>query len=417
MNKNDKPAHAKLSPSASKRWMNCPGSVRLIETLQIKDKPTKYAAEGTIAHKICELSLRENKNPIDYLGTKHEADGFSFTVTKDMVEACNVYVDYIRQELEVDGTEIEIEVKCPLTSLEIPGLDGGTSDCVLINRSIKTISVIDYKHGSGVAVEADNNTQLMQYGLGAILKYLNEESEAQDYLVEMTVVQPRAIHKKGPIRTWSTSAISLVVWGEDILAERAKATLEPDAPLIPSEDACRFCPVNDCSARYNHISQIAMLDFDNIDSPLPPVETLTPEQKIKIMDHISMIRSFLIAVESSVRLEMDSGSTEYEGRYKLVESNTQRKMTEEAYDEIASPLLEYLDHDDLYEKKPKGIGALEESLKEVFRKNNVKGFGKKVKEILDAVTIKPKGEIVIAPESDSRPRISPSVVSDFDNLN
>lgn len=415
-------AHAKLSPSAAKRWLNCPGSIRLIDKLEVKDSPSKYAAEGTVAHEICETCLLENRSPKEFLGLKMEADGFTFTVSQNMVEACDVYVDYINDyildaEISADvNINLEVEVRCSLKELEVPGLDGGTSDCVLTCKEHAFIDVIDYKHGSGVAVEVDNNPQAMQYGLGALFKLQSEGEDISDYQVRITIIQPRAMHKDGPIRTWEISAQALLTWCAEILIPGAKETLKEDAKLSPSDEACLFCPVKDCSARYNKVVESAMIDFEDSKDILPSPEHMTVDQKLTVMDNIKMIRSFLVAVEAQVKQEVDSGSEEYKGRYKLVRSNTQRKLQEEAFDEIASPLLDYIEEDDLYERKRKGIGALEGALKDKFRAKGVKGFTKKVKEILDEVTTKPEGELVIAPQSDTRKEVQPTIISDFNDL-
>lgn len=42
----------------------------------------------------------------------------------------------------------------------------GTSDAIIISDG--TLRVVDYKHGLGVLVEADNNPQMMCYALGAL---------------------------------------------------------------------------------------------------------------------------------------------------------------------------------------------------------------------------------------------------------
>lgn len=415
-------SHAKLSPSAAKRWMTCPGSVKLIESIEVEDRSSKYAAEGTVAHEICEKCLLENKDPKEFLGITMEADGFKFTVNQNMVEACSVYVDYINEYIDDAQfsadiiVDCQVEVKCSLKELEVPGLDGGTSDCILINKEHKTIDVIDYKHGSGVAVEVENNPQAMQYGLGALFALQKQGEDISDYQVFLTIVQPRAMHKDGSIRVWQVSAKALLQWCATVLVPAAKATLEDEAELVPSGDACMFCPVKDCSARYNKVVESAMIDFGDSKDILPAPEHMTVEQKLTVMDNIKMIRSFLVAVEKQVKEEVDSGSKEYKGHYKLVRSNTQRKLQEEAFDEIASPLLDYLDEDDLYQRKRKGIGDLESALKDKFREQGVKGFTKKVKEILGEVTDKPEGELVIAPESDTRQEVQPSIVSDFNDL-
>ena len=50
--------HARLSPSASHRWINCPGSVHLAEQCPPQGGST-YTAEGTEAHALAELKLRK----------------------------------------------------------------------------------------------------------------------------------------------------------------------------------------------------------------------------------------------------------------------------------------------------------------------------------------------------------------------
>jgi hypothetical protein len=46
--------HAKLSPSASERWMTCPASIRMEEQVPPEPEST-YAAEGTAAHSLGEI--------------------------------------------------------------------------------------------------------------------------------------------------------------------------------------------------------------------------------------------------------------------------------------------------------------------------------------------------------------------------
>ena len=49
--------HALLSASSSDRWLHCPPSARLCETCE--DKGSDYAAEGTDAHALCEMRLKQ----------------------------------------------------------------------------------------------------------------------------------------------------------------------------------------------------------------------------------------------------------------------------------------------------------------------------------------------------------------------
>ena len=73
-------SHSKLSPSSSKRWMICAGSIRLIEELGVESKTSKYAAEGTVAHSVGEDCLENNEDAVYYIGEYREADGYKLSL-------------------------------------------------------------------------------------------------------------------------------------------------------------------------------------------------------------------------------------------------------------------------------------------------------------------------------------------------
>lgn len=408
--------HARLSPSAAKRWMTCPGSIKAIEKLNIQDKPSRFAAEGTVAHEVHELCLVNNQVAKDYFGKTIAADGMKFKVNQDMVDAVQMSLDYIQDRIdmaELEGlrVEVQVEVRSSLEYLGIPGLDGGTSDVVLLfwdGDELVGIEVFDYKHGAGVAVECIDNPQAMCYGLGICAKY---QAKAE-LPVRITISQPRAHHPDGRIRHWDTTAEYLMDWQDEELVPCAKATLEEDAEFQPSDDGCRFCPLaGNCPALYKRSQEVAMIDFDECedDVQLPDVETLTAEQKQFIMDHAGTIRAFIVAVENQVKQEVDQGSQEYEGRYKLVRKTTRRKFSEDALDELTSPLLDHLSHEDVYEEKSRSMTEIERRLKKAIG-------AKAAKEVMDEITIKPEGELVIAPISDKRKAEQPSLIGDFNGI-
>lgn len=407
--------HARLSPSASKRWMVCPGSIQFVDSLNIEDVPSKYAAEGTVAHEVHEKALLAGNDAADYIGNKMTVDGFNFTVTEPMAEAVQTSLDYIRERIaehEDFGftVELRVEVRASLKHLDIPGLDGGTSDVVLLvfdGDGLIEIEIIDYKHGAGVAVDAEHNTQALCYALGSahpVSEQITDETN-----IRITISQPRAMHQDGPIRHWEISALDLDFWAGNELIPKAMATLEPDAPLVPSDDGCRFCPAaGQCPKLYERTQQVAIADFK--DDSFPDPETMSVEQKMLVMDHADMLRSFIVAVENQIKLEVDQGSTAYEGKYKLVQKTTHRKLIEDATDPDFSPLLDYLQEDELYERKVKSLGELEKALKQHMKP-------KEAKEVIDSVTEKPEGGLVIAPVKDKRKAVNPTMISDFTNLN
>ena len=49
--------HALLSPSSSARWISCPPSARLCES--VEEETSSFAQEGTDAHALCEYKLNK----------------------------------------------------------------------------------------------------------------------------------------------------------------------------------------------------------------------------------------------------------------------------------------------------------------------------------------------------------------------
>lgn len=401
--------HAKLSPSASKRWMLCAGSVSLTdhlirEGLIEADTTSFHAEEGSAAHKLGEVCLEKAVNADHHMGQKIYGD---FKVDDDMAEAVQVYLDFIygcinAADNDFIETKMGIEIKCSLKPYRITGLDGGTSDTVLEHED-HCIHVIDYKHGKGVAVEIEDNPQLMQYGLGALIKSHKKTSKNLPNIV-LTIVQPRAFHPDGVIRSVEMKGADLIKWGKDVLVPAAKATQADDAPLVPGDEQCRWCQAKgQCTALYEKTQELAIADFKE-DNFLDP-RIMTDEQMMVVMDHAGAIRSFILAVEQEAKNRLDNGSKDYSDRYKLVTSKTQRKMIETAADDLSL----YIDEELLFERKMKGIGAIEKALKPDYSKAEIT-------KIMEEVTTKADGVTVIAPVTDKRIAIEASAISDFDGL-
>lgn len=228
-------AHASRSPSASKRWMSCPGSIKLSEDIPFSS--SYAAASGSIVHNMSEMLFKghlENVSLSDYWLDKTEVyDDFEVTVTKDMIKCAETYVHYVETRTqELDG-KLLIEEKLRID--EISEDCWGTGDAVIIGKKTNRIAVIDLKSGK-FPVDVQDNTQLMIYGLGAASRYANENTT-----IELTIVQPLGFHKDGPIRSWDISATDLVDWGYDILKPAIDATFEEEPEFLVGE-WCRFCP-------------------------------------------------------------------------------------------------------------------------------------------------------------------------------
>ena len=142
--------HAKLAPSSSSRWMSCPGSIAL-EARCPEPPESDYAAEGTAAHALAELCLGAWVLADVYKGKVVEG----YEVTPDMIDAVNVYLDFIwstvsRAEIERKAKVFNIEARFNLSHIH-PDIFG-TSDASVYDVDAKKLTVIDYKHGQGVVV-------------------------------------------------------------------------------------------------------------------------------------------------------------------------------------------------------------------------------------------------------------------------
>lgn len=225
-------AHAPLSASGSERWLGCPGSVRLCKDIPPQD--TEWSVAGNHAHTFLQFIL-ENPSYAWMLG-RPEAKAFKEHIhyNTEMNDAVMVAVRYVQAEehrlfkIHRIKPTLHIEKK-----VELKGVGFGTADIILY-QPFGVLHVMDYKNGRGL-VEAENNTQGLYYAYAAADLYGWDFSE-----VWITVIQPNANHKNGPIRTWKTTCQILEKAGKRF-KQGAKATREKNAPLVLDTKWCWFC--------------------------------------------------------------------------------------------------------------------------------------------------------------------------------
>lgn len=380
--------HSELAPSAAKRWMSCPGCIRLSKG--IEEVPSVYAEEGTAAHLVAQHCLVAGCN------TSELADGVkSFPqhteyVTQEMFDHVQVYLDLLRAEAG-EGKIIKIETRYDL-SWVVPEMEG-TCDAS-IGEYMGLLRVYDLKYGQGVSVEPEYNPQQMLYALGAIgVDNPNEYEE-----VELVIVQPRAYHPDGPVRRWRTSVTDLLAWAVEI-KRFAEQTKLPDAPLFAG-DHCQFCrAMAVCPEIVEEAARSAMVEFNPAD-PAPVIdltapESLNMEQIAKVMSFTKILSTWAKEVEAYAKHRMESGVL-LPG-YKLVRGKANRKWKDVAQTEA---FLKAYGDDAYTEPKLKSPAQVEKLI----------GMDKKA---LAPFWEKPKAGSVIAPEGDKRKVIQPSAQDDF----
>ena len=85
-----------------------------------------------------------------------------------MAECADMYVQYVMEQLAVAKEKCKdpivlIEQHLDFSKWVPQGF--GTGDCVIVSDGL--LHIIDYKHGLGVLVSAEKNSQLSCYALGA----------------------------------------------------------------------------------------------------------------------------------------------------------------------------------------------------------------------------------------------------------
>ena len=368
--------HAVLSASSSHRWLACPPSALLCA--KEKDKPSDFALQGTDAHTLCEHKLKialgqQSKDPVENLTFYDE----------EMAECTDMYAQYVIEQL----SEAKERCKDPIVLIEqhldfsqwVP--DGfGTGDCVLVSDD--TLTVIDFKYGLGILVDAENNPQMMCYALGA-LSLFDGIYDIKD--ITMTIFQPRREH----ISTFTISKEELLSWAENTLAPTAKLAAKGEGDYKAGEH-CQFCKVKaTCRKRAEYNLMLARYDFEmpaNLEDEEIEVILLKADE---LVSWINDIKEYALKQAISGKEWND---------WKLVEGRSVRKYID---DKAVAETVENAGFDP-YEKKVIGITAM------------TKMLGKsKFEELLSGLIEKPQGKPTLVPMSDKRSAMKKTAKDDF----
>ena len=117
----------------------------------------------------------------------------------------------------------------------------GTGDCIIIADG--ELHIIDYKHGRGVLVEAENNPQMQLYALGAMEIF---DGIYDIDTVVMTIFQPR----RENVSSFSLSKDELYAWAENTLKPIAELAYTGDKNVRFSKISIRLQKT--CRNQYVH---------------------------------------------------------------------------------------------------------------------------------------------------------------------
>ena len=361
--------HAVLSASSANRWLHCPPSVRLSEGYM--DKASVFAMEGTSAHELCEYKLRsalgmEAENPtenLDFYNTEMEecAEGYATYILELVEKAKKTCSDPV----------VMVEQRVDFSRYVPEGF--GTADCIII--ADETLNIVDYKHGKGVEVSAEDNPQMKLYALGALELFdcLYDISK-----VQMTIFQPRLSN----VSVFVMNKADLLNWANDELTAKAELAFEGKGELCCGE-WCKFCKAkSNCKERARVNMEMAQYEFRKS-------SLLTDKEVVEILSRIDELTSWASDVKNFA-LEQAVRGKQWPG-WKVVEGRSNRKYTDEG---AVAQVVKNAGYNP-YDEKIMGIT------------NMTKMLGKeKFNELLGDFVERPQGKPTLVPEDDNRPRMN-----------
>lgn len=374
--------HAVLSASSSHRWLECPPSAKL--NAAAADTVSEYAAQGTDAHTLCEYKVlrslgKKAKDPTENLSYFDE----------EMSDCTDSYEQYVSEQVAkakeyCKDPIVLVEQQLDFSKWVPQGF--GTGDAVIVSDDV--LSIIDFKYGVGVLVEAEKNPQLMCYALGA-LQLLDGIYDINK--VSMTIFQPRREH----ISTYEITKEELLEWADTVLAPTAQLAAKGEGEFKAGTH-CQFCKVKaTCRKRAEYNLELARYDFE-----MPA--NLENAEISAILTKADELISWASDVKEYA-LQQALNGVEYEG-FKVVEGRSNRRYTNETA--VADTVKQA--GFDPYEHKVIGITAMTRRLGKT-----------KFEKLLGGLIEKPKGKPTLVPMSDKRPAVNKAadVADDFKEEN
>ena len=386
--------HSPIGFSGAKRYLNCPGSVKLSEG--IANRESGFAALGTAAHAFVEYVLVNKLSPADFKNWWVTADGLvirdkpnsegAYQIEGEMVEAAILVQDYVNS-LMIEGDELYVEIQFSLP--DIHELLFGTADVVIYSRSRKLLIILDFKYGAGVLVDVIDNEQVIGYGIGVITGTWtgqdNPIGPVRD--VRLVIAQPRAFHNADPIREAEAHIIDFVDW-IDIFREGI-AKVYSDTPEFRIGAWCQFC----------RVAALCPLQIAEVQEKMPeiPQGKYDPQVLADGLAWVKLATARIKAVKDFAEAEAVNRGVKIPG-YKVVRSIGDRQFTNET--EVFAALVTAGYAPEEIQSPP-----VPAALKSPAQVEAVTGKSK-FDELLSGYVVRPEGKLTLALEKDKRPAVA-----------
>jgi hypothetical protein len=357
--------------------------VKLTE-LAPPEPPSRYADEGTKAHGFLEHFLKSGGT---YGASRSRAD------TEMVGHAAEAFEIIARK---AGGADILSETRVSLEFIA-PKMFG-TCDAAIV-KLFDTLTVIDYKYGAGYAVDVKDNSQLIYYALGL--------AHAYGYLfekVELMIIQPRAFHAEGPVRSHTMTIDELCDWS--VKFQEGVARCESPYAEYSAGEHCRFCPAKTICPEISDMAfKQARIDFAPIAKPekalaLPDSGYMDEVSRLgKILDAAPKIETWLESVREHAFNTLKNGA-KIPG-WKLVPKQSRRQW--------ASPTISASQARERWGEKAFSSPEL------LSPSQLEKQVGKSAKEWIESQVTSVSSGLTMVPESDKRSATA-SAIEDIKEL-
>jgi len=226
--------------SSAKRLIACPGSRQLID--KVPPRPaSRHAEEGTLLHDVMHRVLNGEQSALEDVTAEQ----------RERIEFALASLD----ELDPDkGMEYVTEARVHFGGF-LAGVFGSAD---LIGRVRNRAIVLDWKFGTGVQVEAEENEQGMFYAAAGMrtpeLRWVFEGVTE----IEIVIVQPPHV------RRWKTTPGRIKAFERE-LAQAVEMSFRPDAPINHGSH-CRWCAAKPiCPALTGEIDRAVKTKASEID--------------------------------------------------------------------------------------------------------------------------------------------------------
>jgi hypothetical protein len=295
--------HSKIvGGSTAKRVIACPGSVALVDKMPPQPS-SSYANEGTLLHDTIADVLDKHQRPDTYLGRVHEG----ITLTQDLID------DKLRpalnalDEIDPEGRmEYAVESRVGFGDY-LPDVFGSTD---LLGRLGDRAVVLDWKFGSGVAVEVTENAQLMFYAAAAMRTEATQWAFEGVTEVELIIVQPPSVKR------WVTTVERIKAFEQE-LAGAVKVAMKPNAPLAAG-DHCKWCAAKPiCPVMTGAVDRLMQVKLDAIPA----------DQIAHYLDQVPLVEEFIAGLQALAQQMLTEGKPV--GSWKLVPKRATRQWADE----------------------------------------------------------------------------------------